>query len=204
IKHQAKTVTVGISRSEDALLNVPLVAELLAAGAPRDRISYRALRTLAELDPAVAQVTGYTRYRIEGGLSDGTATIHVVDRGGVARELQSRTDRDPVLKGTKHRAADEREVTVARGARDGRTVILVPEVKDNQPTGLTLLHVRFTEDLAPAAARSVLSGYRTRYAALVDAVTETEASFDEGVLGRVPIVDLLTEPVHVLAARWRA
>jgi hypothetical protein len=39
---------------------------------------------------------------------------------------------------------------------------------------------------------------------LVDAVTETEASFDEGVLGRVPIVDLLTEPVHVLAARWRA
>src|SRR5207302_4925771 len=36
IKHQAKTETVGISRSEDALLTVPLVSELLAAGAPRD------------------------------------------------------------------------------------------------------------------------------------------------------------------------
>ena len=26
--------------------------------------------------------------------------------------------------------------------------------------------------------------------------------FDEAVLGQVPIVDLLTEPVHVLATRW--
>src|SRR5439155_9003481 len=87
IKHQAKTVTVGISRSEDALLKVPLVAELLAAGAPRDRLSYRALRTVAQLDPAVVDVVGFTRYRIEGGLADGTATIHIVDRGGVARDI---------------------------------------------------------------------------------------------------------------------
>src|SRR5205814_8303949 len=65
IKHQAKTVTVGISRSEDALLAVPIVRELLRAGAGRDRLSYRALRTLAALDPAVAEVTGYTRYRVD-------------------------------------------------------------------------------------------------------------------------------------------
>src|SRR5205814_10069520 len=65
IKHQAKTVTVGISRSEDALLTVALVRELLRAGAGRDRLSYRALRTLAALDPAVAEVTGYTRYRVD-------------------------------------------------------------------------------------------------------------------------------------------
>src|SRR5205085_4618742 len=44
IKHQAKTVTVGVSRSEDALFEAPVVAQLLAAGAPRDRLSYRVLR----------------------------------------------------------------------------------------------------------------------------------------------------------------
>ena len=49
----------------------------------QDRLSYRALRTLAELDPAVAAVRGFTRYRIEGGIDDG-ATIHVIDRGGIA------------------------------------------------------------------------------------------------------------------------
>jgi glucosamine--fructose-6-phosphate aminotransferase (isomerizing) len=170
------------------------------------------LRTLYELDPSVESVEGYTRYRIEGwaglagsvGLELGPrATIHVVDRGGVAIGITSRTERDPRLRGTKHRAAEEREVTVARGLNDGRTVILVPETKDTQVTGMTLLHVRFTEFVPPPLARQVLSGYRNRYNALADAVTETEPVFDDERLGVVPFVDLLTQPVYVLAERWR-
>jgi glutamine---fructose-6-phosphate transaminase (isomerizing) len=203
IKHQAKTVTVGISRSEEALFRVPLVGELLAAGAARDHLGYRALRTLAALDAAVEEVTGFTRYRIDGSVADGAARIAVVDRGGVARQLTSRADTDPRLLGTKHRAATEREVTVARGRRDGRTIVLVPETKDAQVTGMTLLHVRFADRLAPADAKAVLQGYRDRWDALVDAVTETEPVFGEDVLGEVGIVDLLTQPVHVLADRWR-
>ena len=141
IKHQAKTVTVGISRSDEELLQVALVREVLAAGAARDALSYRALRTLVSLDPAVEQVMGFTRYRIEGDLAGDDATIHVVDRGGISVDLRSRTDDDPRLIGTKHRVATEREVTVARGRRDGRTMVIVPEVKDNVTVGLTLLHV---------------------------------------------------------------
>ena len=34
-----------------------------------------------------------------------------------------------------------------RGASDGRTIILVPEVKANAVIGMTLLWVRFTRDL---------------------------------------------------------
>ncbi|MHB8467908.1 MAG: SIS domain-containing protein, partial [Acidimicrobiales bacterium] len=39
IKHQAKTVTVGISRSEDVLLSVPLVRQVLSFGARRDHLA---------------------------------------------------------------------------------------------------------------------------------------------------------------------
>ena len=39
---------------------------MLAAGAGRDRIGYRALKQLAALDPAVEAVTGFTRYRVDG------------------------------------------------------------------------------------------------------------------------------------------
>ena len=85
IKHQAKTVTVGISRSDEELLQVALAREVLAAGAARDSLSYRALRTLVSLDPAVEQIMGFTRYRIEGDLDGDDATIHVVDRGGISR-----------------------------------------------------------------------------------------------------------------------
>ena len=203
IKHQAKTVTVGISRSEEALVDVELTRQLLAVGAGRDCLSYRALRTLAALDPAVEEVTGYTRYRIEGSVPDGSATIHVLDKGGSAAELTSRTERDPRLTGIKHRVAFEQEVTPARGGRDGRTLVIVPETKEKQSTGLTLLHVRFKDRLAPADMRKVLEGYRNRYQALKDAVTETEPRFDDDVLGEVPVIDLLEQPVHVLAAHWR-
>jgi glucosamine--fructose-6-phosphate aminotransferase (isomerizing) len=127
----------------------------------------------------------------------------VIDRGGVAASIASRTESDPRLAGTKHRAAVQREVTVARGARDGRTVLIVPEVKHNETVGLALLHVRFAELLAPDTMRAALQGYQGRYGALKDAVTETEPTFDDAVLGTIPVVDLLTQPVYVLAERWR-
>ncbi|HEX7167421.1 MAG TPA: SIS domain-containing protein, partial [Acidimicrobiales bacterium] len=203
IKHQAKTVTVGISRSEDAYARSRLVKEVLAAGASRDRIGYKALRTLADLDPAVLEVTGFSRYQVEGDVEAGTATINRVDAGGIAASLTSRTDTDPTLKGTKRRAAFEREVTVSRGDRDGRTIVIVPEVKDGQVTGITLLHVTFPDRLEPAVVRRVLTGYRNRYNAIVDAVTETEPAFRDDVLAEVDLVSLLVEPVRVLAAHWR-
>ena len=93
---------------------------------------------------------------------------------------------------------------MARGGADHRTVVIVPEVKDGEVTGLTLLHARFRELLAAPTAAAVLGSYLDRYEALVDAVTEREPAFDETVLGRIQIVDLLTQPVHVLAERWRA
>ncbi len=203
IKHQAKTVTVGISRADESLLAAALVREVLEAGAPRDLLTYRALRTLAALDPAVAEVTGYTRYRIDGDVAAGTATAHVLDQGGVARQLRSRTADDPTLRGIKRRAALEREVTVAVGRSDGRTLIVVPEVKDDEATGLTLLHVRFHDRLPAPVMRGVLQGYRGRFAAIQDAVTETEPTFREDLLGEQPVIELLTVPVHTMAERWR-
>ncbi len=149
IKHQAKTVTVGISRSDETLLQVPIVHAVLSAGAPRDGLSYRALRTLVDLDPAVVEVTGYTRYRVEGDLEADRATLHVVDKGGIASGLVSRVESNPELRGAKHRVATQREVTAVRGRRDGRTLVIVPEVKHNQTVGLTLLHVRFADHLPP-------------------------------------------------------
>src|SRR3546814_14618641 len=87
------------------MLEGPLVREVLTAGAPRDRLTYKNLRTLADVSPAVEEVVGYTRYRIEGTVdatSGAGATITVVDRGGIARDLPLRTEQNPVLRGTKN------------------------------------------------------------------------------------------------------
>ena len=204
IKHQAKTVTVGISRTDETLLQVPLVQAVLEAGAPRDSLTYRTLKSLADIDPAVAEVVGFIRYRVEGDPAiDGDASAVVVDRGGVALGIPSRSERDPVLSGTKHTVALERELLVARGRRDARTIVIVPEVKDGATTAITLLHVRFHDRLPAATARSVMQGYRGRFAALRDAVTETEPAFREDLLADQPVVDLLTEAIQPLADRWK-
>ena len=203
IKHQAKTVTVGISRSDEGLLDRALVQAVLNAGVARDRLSYKTLKVIADLDAAVASIVGFTRYSIEGDIGSNSATVSVVDRGGISRELTSRVDRNSNLVGTKHRVASDRNVLVARGRRDGRTVIFVPETKGSLTTGITLLHVLFHDRLPAAVMRTVLQGYDDRFNRLVDWVTETEGSFREDRLAEVSVADLLILPITETANHWR-
>lgn len=204
IKHQAKTVTVGISRSDESLLAVPLVEATLQTGASRESLPYATLRTLAELDPAVVTVTGHTRYRLDGGDDLASATLEVISRGGVGTTLRSRTESNPRLRGTKALVAREQELMVAAGRSDGRHVVIIPEIRRRTPVGLALLHVELVDHLPAATARSVLQGYRRRYQALRDAVTETEDELDEQVLEAQTMLDLLTVPILDLADRWRS
>lgn len=198
IKHQAKTVTVGISRSDEGIIDRSLVQAVLAAGAGRDVLSYRTLKVLADLDPAVAEVRGYTRYDIDG------KAITIIDRGGISTNLPSRVEGVGVLRGTKHRVANEREVLVATGRSDGRTLIFVPEVKASETTGITLLHVEFHDTRPAEVMRGVLQGYDRRYDRLVDWVNETEGAFDESLLATVPVEELLIGPISATADHWRS
>ena len=155
-----------------------------------------------ELDPAVEAVVGFTRYAIEGDPAR-DATISIVDRGGLSRDVPSRVERTPQLMGTKRRVASEKEVLVARGRRDGRTVLMVPEVKGGECTGITLLHVRFHDRLPAEVVRGVLQAYDRRYDRLVDWVSETEGDFRDDLLADLPVADLLIEPISDMADHWR-
>ena len=204
IKHQAKTVTVGISRSDEGVMANRLVREVLTAGASRERINYSNLRQLAALDPAIESVAGFTRYRIEGDAARGTATIQIVDRGGISRDIPSRVERNSELRGTKRRIAVDQKVGIARGRNDGRSVLLIPEVKAGQTTGITLLQVRLHDTLPAAVARGVLQGFDDRYSRVADTVAETEPTFRDDLLATISVIDLLTEPIADLAERWRS
>ncbi|MHC4550355.1 MAG: SIS domain-containing protein [Planctomycetota bacterium] len=197
IKHQAKTVTVGISRGDEALLAVPLVRTVLDAGVAREHLAYRDLKVLQALDIAVAEIEGYTRYAIEGVANGGR--IRVVGQAGLSRRLASRTAANPKLRGTKNTVAMERRVLVAIGRSDNRPIILVPEVAQGTCAGLVLLHTRFEEDLDANTIRMVLNGYRNRYALIRDAVAETNTEFCDEDLTTVPILQLLAKPVVVIA-----
>ena len=203
IKHQAKTVTVGISRSDETLLQPALVQAVLAAGTARDRLTYKTLRTLADLDPTVAEVTGWIRYEIDGDPEHGEVPVVIVDRGGISLDIPSRADRGGVLRGTKHTVALERQVFVTRGAKTGAPWSSSPRRRTTVPRGSrssTSASAR-TCPSGPPAARC--QGYRNRWAALRDAVLETEPTFRDDLLTTVPTADLLVSPLAELADHWR-
>jgi glucosamine--fructose-6-phosphate aminotransferase (isomerizing) len=208
IKHQAKTVTVGISRHDQTLGRMSLAAALVEAGASEEAISPEDRRTMSVLDPFVDQVLGYVRYRLwrggDGPAPGDAATIRVLRAGGLCRDLQSRTVREPLLKGTKYAVAVERRLMAARGRTDGRVFIGVPEFSDGTVSALVLIHVRFRERAPAAELRGLLSDYRERYDGLRDQVLRKASTFDDGLLAELPVEDLLIDPVAQLAERWQS
>ena len=51
--------------------------------------------------------------------------------------------------------------------------------------------------------RGVLQGYRDRYSALRDTVTESEPTFRDDLLGEIGVESLLIDSIQLLAQRWR-
>ena len=184
IKHQAKTVTVGISRSDETLLQPPLVAG--RARRRRRRATGSATRRCARWPtsiPPSPRSPGGSATSSTATPRSGEVPASIVDRGGIALDIPSRTERVRRAAGHEaHRRASSGRCSSPGAASDGRTVVIVPETKDDRATGLTLLHVRFHDRLPVAAARGVLQGYRNRWSALRDAVPETEPTFREDLL----------------------
>jgi len=197
IRHQAKTVTVGITRTDEALAASPLVVEVLAAGASREALTYETLRELSALALTVEETSGHTRYLLRDG------KLAITSRSGVSEGIKSQVDTDPDLRGTKHRVMVEQRVFLTCGRRDKRTIILVPEVLNSQTTAITLLHVKLRDYLPAQEAVAALKGYRDRYEALWGAVTETEKNFDVSHLETISVEDLFMEPIVTLSERWR-
>jgi hypothetical protein len=64
-----------------------------------------------------------------------------------------------------------------------------------------LLHARFHDDLDAASVRRVLTGYRNRYALIRDALVEARGEFADEDLTRMHVLELLTQPVLVVAQK---
>jgi glucosamine--fructose-6-phosphate aminotransferase (isomerizing) len=104
IKHQAKTVTVGISRAEVPLLEGPLLATFRSFGLPLDRLAESHRRLLEAFEPLAASVEGATLYSVSrldllGRPIDGS-TIRAVRKTGCADEILSRSEEEKPLSGT--------------------------------------------------------------------------------------------------------
>lgn len=207
IKHQAKTVTVGISREEGATRPAgPLVRELVAAGAREEAVADQHAAALGLLEPAIAQAIGAVSYSLEGlsplGAPRDSSTLKVVGKSGVAQEISSRAESGAALRGTKRSVVRSPRVWVGHGQRDGRALVLCPLYAEGRVAGLGLIHVEFKATLNRRARVRALKAVG-RYEDLKCAVTEWDLPWDDAYLEGFSSEVLLTASAERLAEEIR-
>ena len=202
IKHQAKTITVGISRAAEAVEGT-LFQALQELGVAPEVVPYRDLALMRALSPAVASVAGATVYEVEGlgamGEVGPEARIRVVKKTGVAVNMRSRADVGHALVGTKQWVVSNRTTYVGLGRNDDRPLLMVPVLPGGQVEQLVLLHLRFVEGLSLEGKVHLLRDVANRYEDLKSQVEEANLVWQDGFLEKVRTADLVTLPVDELA-----
>jgi glucosamine--fructose-6-phosphate aminotransferase (isomerizing) len=203
IRHQAKVVTVGTSRAAERPAG-PIFDALEEAGVPEDAVPDGALAALRAVQPAIGRVEGWARYRVEGLDEDGAPTeasrVLLEARGGISATLPSRAEGGAPLKGTKRGVVAHRRPFVGIGAKDGRTLAIVPLLDERlRCPALVLLHLAFRERM-PAAEKAAVAGPR-RLEEIVNGVTEADVPWTDALLDGVSPRDLVClPPAQVVAA----
>jgi glucosamine--fructose-6-phosphate aminotransferase (isomerizing) len=206
IKHQAKTVTVGISRLEEKPRGV-LFDYLDAVGVPLSQITYSNQLLLRLLGALVDEVTGSTHYALQGlnelGEPDSRSTLRVTQRHGLSEHLHSRADGGSPLRGTKRWVVANRSLFAGVGGRDGRFIAIVPLVVEGQPEHVALLHLKLRGRASLHDKLSFLKQYRGRLEAIRDAATELDLTWHDRLLDPFSPEEVLSLRPDEIVSRMR-
>ncbi len=198
VKHQAKTVTVGTSRSDSDLYDNVLVEAIRAAGADVLSLSRPVLDVLRSLAAVVMDTTGVTRYAVSWAVPAAPCT-QVITKSGSAAHLPGRADIDAPLTGSKKRVVELGAPRLLRGRADGRVVIIVPERLAGTVRTISLIHVTLREAVAADVVRRAVESMGDRADEIVAAVTEIAPDFPREAVWAIHPVTLLLKPLeHVV------
>ena len=200
IKHQAKTITVGISRLDD-LFDGVLFEALRELNLSPDSIPYRDLLELRAITPAIQKVNGVTVYGVNGLGSLGeplpTTQVKVTSKSGAAAGMKSRADAGVPLMGTKELVVRRASAYIGLGRKDRRPIAIIPVNPRGLVEKIVLLHMEFVPTLAADRKVAILRD-TGRYDELKTQITETDLPWKDEYLDRIPVDELVTLPVDKL------
>ncbi len=205
IRHQAKTVTVGTSRKKEEPVGGVLFDLLRELGFSAKLLVGKNILSLSRLQPAIAQVKGYTLYDVNNLDSEGNpgdaSTIAIRRRGGISRSMKSRTEGSGLLMGTKRSIVSTGHLYAGRGMLDGASIVIVPLLGEGAAVrSLLLLHVAYRENLTIQEKKEAL-GYR--FNDIRNLINEYNLPWDDRYLEDFSLEDLLSNAVETLAGRMR-
>ena len=205
IRHQAKTVTVGTSRKEKELKGI-IYNLLETLDFSIKNLTYREVMTISRIQPAVADVRGYTVYDIHGLDEQGNpldnSMIVIRTKGGVAGNMKSRADHPTALMGTKRMIVSSGHTYVGKGKSDAMPIVIIPLLGDNNVvSNLLLIHINYNETL-PLSGKTNVLGYR--YHDIRNLVNEFNIPWRDEYLESFSLEGLFSEPVESIAGQVKS
>jgi glucosamine--fructose-6-phosphate aminotransferase (isomerizing) len=209
IKHQAKTVTVGISRQAERPLHGPLWSVIRAFKLDPSKIAASHGNILTAFEPLIASVEGATLYRVEGLTPIGkplhTSTIRIERKTGCAEKIASRCETPKSLAGTKWGVVADSRVFLGRGHNDGRRILILPIIGQRDTGTLLLFHLDFMKDGPRQKRMAALKSLQDRYKQILISVTEaTSRAWDATLIDRLDNDQLFLDDPREVGAFLKA
>lgn len=210
IRHQAKTVTVGISRPQEVLppLLLRALEELSVAPAQINELDRRLLRTVS---PIISDVVGGLLYKVvemrdgaPSGLLGDIPMIQVAARFGWSAGKASRYD-DPRAAGGSKRTVLRLEKAIWSSGKGGEENLLLVPLFDEQEgncRGIVLFHLNFVPQASLQQKIGILRASGNRYHEVVERLEELSSPLGlEDFLDRVTPRDLMLAPLEAMILR---
>ena len=175
IRHQAKTVTVGISRPQQEVS--PLILDALTTLAVAEsRLAERDREMLEMLSPLVTAVEGCVLYDVTRGDDPALSswTLLAVKALGGSHLADSRYRVPSLAEGSKKKALRTGSATTASGRHGGENLLVVPlqAPSGNAVNGLLLLHLAVTPKASLQQKVAVLKAIDHKYDELTEQLAE--------------------------------
>jgi glutamine---fructose-6-phosphate transaminase (isomerizing) len=208
IRHQAKTVTVGISRPQEILPAVLLVALGKLSVAP-EQIKEQDRRMLRAVSPLISGVSGGLYYQIaqmvDGApvdLAGDTHWIQATQRFGSCVGKTSRYDLPRPAAGSKRTVLRLEKTLWTSGRNGAENLVIFPIFGENraEALGILLFHLNFAPQASVQQKLGILRGLGSRYHELIEFLEEiSDTRTIEEVLGPISPRDTVLAPVDHLA-----
>lgn len=207
IRHQAKTVTVGISRPQE-ILPAAILRPLESLSVSPSQLKKQDVNLLNSVSPVISGINGGLLYRVvkmvDGtpvSLTGETPWIELITRIGSSIGKPSRYDAPKPAGGSKRTALRLERAAWSPGRSGLENLIVIPLFDENKKEcqALALFHLDFVPQASLQQKIALLRELGNRYHEVIERLEELSNSSDlEDFLERISPRDLVLAPIDSL------